>query len=69
MSKKKQLKTLKDCRKFMSEIILKVKDGEMDATTGSKLAYMVNVQRGLIEGNIEQLIEELEEQTNEKFIK
>lgn len=46
----------------MSEIILKVKNGEMDATTGSKLAYMVNVQRGLIEGGLEELVEQLEEQ-------
>jgi hypothetical protein len=62
MSKKRGLKTLGDCKKFMSEIILKVKNGEMDATTGSKLAYMVNVQRGLIEGGLEELVEQLEEQ-------
>ena len=65
--RKKRLKSLGDVRKFLSLLINEVRRGEVDAATGTKLAYMLNILRAVIsESDLEQRISALEKEAEEK---
>jgi hypothetical protein len=69
-ARKKRLKTLNDVRKFLSLLINEVRREEVDAATGTKLAYMLNILRAVIsEGDLENRIRKLEEVAKNEFKK
>lgn len=66
-ARKKRLKTLNDVRKFLSLLINEVRREEVDAATGTKLAYMLNILRAVIsEGDLEARISALEKESEVK---
>ncbi len=62
---KKRLKSLPDVRVYLSELIHATRSGEVDANLAGKLAFMLNILRGVIADSeladrIEQLEKEME---------
>ena len=63
---KKRLKSLNDVRKFLSLLINEVRRKEVDAALGTKLAYLLNILRGVIvDSDLETRVKKLEVRQNE----
>ncbi len=59
--RKKRLKSLNDIRKYLATLVNETRNGQIDLTTAGKLAYMLNILRGVIsEGDLEMRIKALE---------
>jgi len=58
---KLKLRDLRECKKFLADVILKVESGEMEPQKGNALAYQINILRGVIEcSDLEERIRALE---------
>jgi hypothetical protein len=59
---KARLRTMADCRRFLSRLILDTREGKVEPGFASRLTYMVATLGRLIEGDdIERRIAKLEE--------
>ena len=61
MAKKKRLKTLEDCRRYLAGLINRVESEEVEGQTAGKLAYIANILISCIkDSDLEKRIAELE---------
>jgi len=67
MAKRRRLKNLADCRRFLAGVANEVRDGELESATGGKLAYIISVIAKCIEGGaLEQRLLALEQKLGGK---
>jgi len=58
----RRLKSLIDLRRYLADLINRVEAGGIDAAIAGRLGYLVNIQKGIIEGSeLEHRVSELEE--------
>ncbi len=63
----RRLKSMADLRRYLADLINRVESGELDAAIAGRLGYLVNIQKGIIEGSdLERRIGELEKAVNPK---
>ena len=61
MATKRRLKSMEDLRRYMAYLIIEVDQGKVDAAKASKIGYLVNILKSIIEsGDIEKRVTELE---------
>jgi hypothetical protein len=66
MAKKKRLKTLEDCRRYLAGLVNRVESEEVDGQTAGKLAYITNILISCIkDSDLESRLTELEKQMDQ----
>ena len=60
--RKKRLKSLNDCRKYLSNLINETRAGQVELSMAGKLGFLINILRATIsESDLESRIKALEE--------
>lgn len=59
----RRLKTVSDLRRYLADMINRVEDGQLNPATASRLGYLTNLLKGVIESSdIEERLAKLESQ-------
>ena len=66
----RRLKSMADLRRYIAGLINRVEMGKMDPGIASRLGYLANILKGIIEGsNLEARVEELEKMLSKEGYK
>lgn len=65
--RRKRLRTLADLQRFMTGLINDCRQGSIDSSLASKLGYLINIQKSIInDGFLEQRVAALENEMMER---